>query len=643
MTTDGVTKPTLVDCPEPETLRGFVLGKISPEAIEAVGGHLAHCSRCETALSDLDDLCDSFVEYLRDYDESLCREAGYQELVRQMAEYTAPLDSETQPSRSDAAAPSTRRLDAAIPGQLGNYQLIEKLGQGAMGAVYQAWHTKLKRTVAVKVLSPKRLDDPHVIERFAREMEALGKLDDHPHVIRARDAGESDGHHYLVMDYVDGIDLGLLLLRSGPLSVADGCEVARQAALGLSHAHRHGLLHRDVKPSNLMLTRSGSVQVLDLGLASFRGDETTESAIVGTADYMAPEQWADGAQLDVGVDVYGLGCMLYKLLVGHAPFAKSAISSRAKRRAHQKTRPPAVGAARSDVPPELDALIASMLAKRPSRRPAQAGVIAEALAPFAEGADLKTLATSVLGPRDDTQRQVGDATLGQRILGPLTLVQTSRRRWLAVVLGVGGLAAGGWWGAERFLWSAPFEVLIAGEPAFVRWEYDPAVDGLQSHATGEVLYRLQAETQESFELSSEIRRLDENVEAGLFFAYFETTEKDYVSRQFEVIGLRADDQRGRIGVFRRQYTIYINGPRTAWTPKEIASVSVSSRTTDHLNRLQVALQDGQLIKVTLDGQEIKELVESNLRSPVPPQEPTFFGVFNTEGTSYFAHTRLEPR
>ena len=156
-------------------------------------------------------------------------------------------------------------------------------------------HTRLKRPVAIKVLPAGRLHDPQAIARFQREMEAVGKLD-HPNLVHAHDAGEAEGQHYLVMEFLDGTDLRKLVRSSGPLPVADACEVVRQAALGLQYAHEHGLIHRDVKPSNLMLTRDGTVKVLDLGLArltdetAMPGDMTGTGQVVGTGDFIAPEQ-----------------------------------------------------------------------------------------------------------------------------------------------------------------------------------------------------------------------------------------------------------------------------------------------------------------------------------------------------------------
>src|SRR5437660_1222608 len=175
-------------------------------------------------------------------------------------------DSSQETPPQDEGWPAGLLAGAAPPAQLGVYRLLGRLGQGGMGTVYRAWHTRLKRAVALKTLRADLLDNAPAVARFHREMEAVGKLD-HPNLIRATDAGEDRGIHFLAMDYVEGVDAAKLGHRLGRLRVADACEVVRQAAVGLQYVHEHGLVHRDVKPSNLMVTAAGQVKVLDLGLA----------------------------------------------------------------------------------------------------------------------------------------------------------------------------------------------------------------------------------------------------------------------------------------------------------------------------------------------------------------------------------------
>ena len=181
----------------------------------------------------------------------------------------ALLDTEGQrASGYDAPSPGDEPLSvlASGLGRLGEYELLAKLGEGGMGAVYKARQVRLDKIVALKVLPKDRTNDPHALARFEREMKAVGRVN-HPHIVQAMDAREIEGTTVLVMEFADGLDMGEVLRRHGPLAVADACEMVRQAALGLQAIHEHGLVHRDIKPSNLMLTRQGQVKILDLGLA----------------------------------------------------------------------------------------------------------------------------------------------------------------------------------------------------------------------------------------------------------------------------------------------------------------------------------------------------------------------------------------
>ena len=216
------------------------------------------------------------------------------------------------------------------PRTLGEYEILDQLASGGMGVVFKAFHARLNRMVAIKMLAEGRHENAAANFRFDREMRAVGSLD-HPSIVRALDAREIDGRRILVMEFVEGMDLAKLVRRCGPLPIADACELIRQAALGLQVAHERGLVHRDIKPSNLMLTPQGQVKLLDLGLALFHAQPPTETEMtatgqaVGTAEYMAPEQVSDSHQVDIRADIYGLGCTLYKLLAGRTPFDSAAI------------------------------------------------------------------------------------------------------------------------------------------------------------------------------------------------------------------------------------------------------------------------------------------------------------------------------
>jgi serine/threonine protein kinase len=269
---------------------------------------------------------------------------------------------------------------------LGSYEIDGQLGEGGMGAVYKATHRRLNKTVAIKVLAGHLSRDPSIIERFNREMTAIGRLE-HPNVVRAMDAGDVDGQHFLVMEFVEGTDLANHVKVHGRLTVDNATRALRQAALGLGAAHAAGLVHRDIKPSNLLLTRQGHVKVLDLGLALLGGEDRSRKELTaagqsfGTPDYMAPEQWNDAHGVDARTDLYALGCTLFFLLVGRAPFADDRHRTLfSKLKAHNEETPPDLKSLRSDVPDELQAIYLKLLAKNPDDRFRSARELSDALA-----------------------------------------------------------------------------------------------------------------------------------------------------------------------------------------------------------------------------------------------------------------------
>ncbi len=255
---------------------------------------------------------------------------------------------------------------------LGPYVLLERLGEGGKGEVFTARHQKLRRVVALKVLHRDRLKDADAVRRFRREIEAVAQLD-HPNVVHAHDADQAGDVHFLVMEYVEGTDLGKFVKKNGPLPADVACDYVRQAALGLHHAFEHGLVHRDVKPANLLLANVagprpggvGVIKLLDLGLARLREASSEEEgastlthqgSVMGTPDYLSPEQALNSHAVDIRADVYSLGCTLYFLLTGRPPFPGGSVMEKLLR--HRFNEPEPILRLRPDVPPAVEEAIA---------------------------------------------------------------------------------------------------------------------------------------------------------------------------------------------------------------------------------------------------------------------------------------------
>jgi eukaryotic-like serine/threonine-protein kinase len=311
-------------------------------------------------------------------------------------------DAGTPPEKSDALARLLIRdgiltkfqAEQLLQGRwrrfiIGKYKILQPLGAGGMARVYLCEHKFMRRRVAVKVLPASKAQDVSARERFYREARAVAALD-HPNIVRAYDIDQDGDLHFLIMEHVDGPNLQDLVRQKGPLEIRTAADYIRQAALGLQHAHeRAGIIHRDIKPGNILVDRTGVVKLLDLGLARFfhetddKLSKELNEKVLGTADYLAPEQVADGSRVDIRADIYSLGATFYFLLTGQPPFGKEAASA-LKRIWHQVRQPKPVQALRPEIPDGVAQLVAKMMAKEPAKRYQTPLEVAEALAPWAQ-------------------------------------------------------------------------------------------------------------------------------------------------------------------------------------------------------------------------------------------------------------------
>lgn len=384
-----------LECPDRDRISLYAAGRLPANAVEELEDHLARCEACSETFNRAADESDPLLSQLKipvpTEQSAYLEEPAYQDAVSAAAQLKMSAIPEDDVGRVHTR---DRRGANLIGRRFGQYELKELIGQGGMGMVYRARHVKLNRSVAFKVLPHTSHAQDQMVQRFEREMQAVGRLQ-HPNIVQAFDADEVAGIHFLAMEFVDGLDLSELLRRHGTLPVAEACEVVRQAAVALQHAFENGLVHRDVKPGNLMLDRSGTVKVLDLGLALLQNTPLTESAeltstgqLMGTVDYMAPEQAENTHEVDIRADIYSLGATLYALLTGAAPFAGTEyLSNFRKLAALANDTPRPIRDRRPELPTELATIVDRMLARDPTSRFSTPAEIAAVLKPFAADAD----------------------------------------------------------------------------------------------------------------------------------------------------------------------------------------------------------------------------------------------------------------
>lgn len=341
--------------PTRDQLAAFVHGQLTDDELRLMETHISECETC----------CEEL------------RHVPHDQLVGQLRSSAWEVEGRlpTDLVRDDVLANHSR------------YEVLRELGRGGMGVVYLAKHRLMGRTVALKVINPRLLQNQMAIERFRHEVQAAARLN-HRNIVTAFDAEQAGESHFLVMEYVDGTDLATIVAGQGRLPVMYACNYLLQAALGLQHAHEQGMVHRDVKPHNLMRTACGTIKIMDFGLARLAnpGDSetphglTAEGVTLGTPDYIAPEQARDARRADIRSDIYSLGCTLYYLLTANVPFpAGTAVD---KVIAHVTADPMPIQQLRSDIPTQLTAILGRMMARDPDDRFQTPVEVARALMPF---------------------------------------------------------------------------------------------------------------------------------------------------------------------------------------------------------------------------------------------------------------------
>ena len=401
----AVMDSTLALHPSDETLKAFVLAKLDDDSTQRVSDHLDSCGECLQRASELcsDDTCSAgFLDRLKA--PRLSERAG--------AASTVAVE------QRDAGLTTTAGLGDTPPPDLVNhpdYEIRRELGRGGMGVVYLAYNRLMGRNEVLKFMGRHIIERPGVMDRFLREIRAVAQLR-HSNIVTAYQAFRSGESFVFAMEYVEGMDLAKMVKARGPMPVAHACHFIQQAAHGLDHAHEHGMVHRDIKPNNLMLSRNRDkalIKVLDFGLAKaslenerssgLEGPDgqplwdrslTLHGEMLGTPDFIAPEQIGNAKGADIRADIYSLGCTLYYLLSGRPPFHAETLYDILQ--AHFSMEARLLDLVRAEVPTDLAALVAKMMAKDPDRRFQTPDEVARALTPFHKGTS-KTAVAPGLG------------------------------------------------------------------------------------------------------------------------------------------------------------------------------------------------------------------------------------------------------
>jgi formylglycine-generating enzyme required for sulfatase activity/serine/threonine protein kinase len=405
--------------PSDQTLRAYGVGKLYGNLADTVHSHLIECGECRQRVAELSD--DTFLVRLREAQAPADAPAHGQPRVRDQS-LTGGMPSAVEPLSIGSIPPGL----AEHP----DYEVLGELGRGGMGVVYLARNKLMGRKEVLKVVSRDLMDRRGVLDRFLREIRNAAQLH-HTNIVTAYSAFRAGENIVFAMEYVEGHDLAQLVKGNGPLAVAHACNFINQAALGLQYAHEKGMVHRDIKPSNLILARHGKkpvVKILDFGLAKATREGpvdkglTQEGQMLGTPDYIAPEQSLDATKADIRADIYSLGCTLYYLLSGGPPFGGTSLYEVLQ--AHHSMEAQPLNLPRPEVPIELAAVVAKMMSKDPVRRFQTPGGVAQALKPFyrlAESApDAAKTEVSLAGQPPPVERVAPPAPVAHSPQSPAT-------------------------------------------------------------------------------------------------------------------------------------------------------------------------------------------------------------------------------
>jgi serine/threonine protein kinase len=660
----------LENCPAPEVWRDFALGNLPEADRETLATHLSGCTQCQLLLSG--------------QPPSLQERTSRSPEIRAQSNWTEEAVADTMDGRAELAN------HLPLPKHLGPYEILELVNSGGMGNIFRARHTRLNRIVALKTLQPHRFNDSLMQARFNREMQASGLVADHPNLVRATDANEDAGIHFLVMDFIPGDNVYRLSQGAGPMRVADACEIVRQSAVGLAYMHSCGLVHRDFKPSNLMVTPQGVVKVLDLGLARLPDDQEDDGAltgawtVVGTPDFMSPEQIFDAHRVGPTADLYSLGCTLFQLLTGRPVFDGPHCANRAQKfKAHTMQAPPVLTEFRADIQPELSDLVQRLLAKEPKDRPASARNVEEELKPFCQGHDLPRLVRELADIRpmslagSETPRLEVE-TLSLRSANRSTRMR--RGRWFAAAGLLLMLVAFGLLG--RPLWSNLFRREVKNSPApvmisleqfepnvlYPTFDHEPKPLTWGNPGNSEVSWSPEGRALRSTfsgpqgllscgDMQADLFLLDVTMfqapwggQAGIFFGFQgEMKDGEWEKFSYEAITIEAVPPiplpnpgapppvplKSRYTLVRAYYRAERTGDRISPPSRTILTGETIEDPENREYTLSIRCQDGFLIDVRWNGVQYGKLTDLVVKSPFPRQYKGQFGTFQCENTTTF--------